>query len=378
MKFIDLFAGIGGFRLAMESVGATCVFSSEWDKFAQLTYKANFGETPAGDITKIDAEDIPPHDVLCAGFPCQAFSIAGYRKGFEDTRGTMFFEIARIAKHHKPKVLFLENVRGLLSHDKGKTFQVILETLQDLGYKVHYKVLKSKDFGVPQLRPRLFIIAINQPIDFNFPEPLNIKTCVGDVLETEVASKYFLSTKMWQGLQQRKRFNKQVGNGFSYNLVNDSSSHANTLTARYGKDGAEALVKSDREKRYLNVFDKQSENIGTLLTDANENLLYTNVCRKIATFGKRSQGYGIYSADGLAVTLCARGGGLAGHTGAYLVDDTPRKLTPRECARLQGYPDTFIIPVSDTQAYKQFGNSVTVNVVKAIAQNIKETYEKIV
>ena len=333
MKFIDLFAGIGGFRLAMESVGATCVFSSEWDKFAQLTYKANFGKTPAGDITKIDTKDIPPHDVLCAGFPCQVFSIAGNRKGFEDTRGTMFFEIARIAKHHKPKVLFLENVRGLLSHDKGKTFQVILETLQDLGYKVHYKVLKSKDFGVPQLRPRLFIIAINQPIDFNFPESLNINTCVGDILETEVASKYFLSNKMWHGLQQRKRFNKQVGNGFSYNLVNNDSSHTNTLTARYGKDGAEALVKSDREKRYINVFNKQSENTGTLLTDANENLL---------------------------------------------IDDTPRKLTPRECARLQGYPDTFIIPVSDTQAYKQFGNSVTVNVVKAIAQNIKETYEKIV
>lgn len=344
MKFIDLFAGIGGFRLAMESVGATCVFSSEWDKFAQLTYKENFGETPDGDITKIDAKDIPPHDVLCAGFPCQAFSIAGNRKGFEDTRGTMFFEIARIAKHHRPKVLFLENVRGLLSHDKGKTFQVILETLQDLGYKVHYKVLKSKDFGVPQLRPRLFIIAINQPVDFTFPEPLNINTCVGDILETEVASKYFLSDKMWHGLQQRKRLNKQVGNGFSYNLVNDSSSHANTLTARYGKDGAEALVKS----------------------------------KKIATFGKDSQGYRIYSADGLAVTLCSAGGGLASYTGAYLVDDTPRKLTPRECARLQGYPDTFIIPVSDTQAYKQFGNSVTVNVVKAIAQNIKETYEKIV
>jgi len=333
MKFIDLFAGIGGFRLAMESVGATCVFSSEWDKFAQLTYKANFGETPAGDITKIDAKNIPPHDVLCAGFPCQAFSIAGNRKGFEDTRGTMFFEIARIAKHHKPKVLFLENVRGLLSHDKGKTFQIILETLQDLGYKVHYKVLKSKDFGVPQLRPRLFIIAINQPIDFNFPEPLNINTCVGDILETEVASKYFLSDKLWHGLQQRKRLNKQVGNGFSYNLVNDSSSHTNTLTARYGKDGAEALVKSHREKRYINVFNKQFESTGTLLTDANENLL---------------------------------------------IDGTPRKLTPRECARLQGYPDTFIIPVSDTQAYKQFGNSVTVNVVKAIAQNIKETYEKIV
>lgn len=327
MKFIDLFAGIGGFRLAMESVGATCVFSSEWDKFAQQTYKANFGETPAGDITKIDVTDIPPHDVLCAGFPCQAFSIAGNRKGFEDTRGTMFFEIARIVKHHAPKVLFLENVQGLLSHDKGKTFKTILETLQELGYKVNYKVLRSKNFGVPQLRPRLFIIATNQPVDFVFPEPLNIKTCVGDILETEVASKYWLSNKMWQGFKERKRFNKQLGNGFGYNLVDNNSTHANTLTARYGKDGAEILIKPDREKRYLNVFNKESENIGTLMTDANENLL---------------------------------------------IDDTPRKLTPRECARLQGYPDTFIIPVSDTQAYKQFGNSVTVNVVKAIAQKIKE------
>lgn len=303
MKFIDLFAGIGGFRLAMESVGGTCVFSSEWDKYAQQTYKTNFGEVPAGDITKIDASDIPPHDVLCAGFPCQAFSIAGNRAGFEDTRGTMFFEIARIAKYHKPKILFLENVQGLLSHEKGKTFKTIVETLQDLGYAVHHKVLRSKDFGVPQLRPRLFIIALANAGMFEYPKPLNIKTCVGDILENEVDSKYFLSDKAWTSLQSRKRFNKSLGKGFGFNLVNKDAVHTNTLTARYGKDGSEILV--------------QSKN------------------------------------------------------------NNPRKLTPRECARLQGYPDSFIIPVSDTQAYKQFGNSVTVNVVKAIAQKIKETYEKL-
>lgn len=303
MKFIDLFAGIGGFRLAMESVGGTCVFSSEWDKYAQQTYKANFGEVSAGDITKIDASDIPPHDVLCAGFPCQAFSIAGNRAGFEDTRGTMFFEIARIAKYHKPKILFLENVQGLLSHEKGKTFKTIVETLQDLGYAVHHKILRSKDFGVPQLRPRLFIIALANAGMFEYPKSLNIKTCVGDILENEVDSKYFLSDKAWTSLQSRKRFNKSLGKGFGFNLVNKDVVHTNTLTARYGKDGSEILV--------------QNEN------------------------------------------------------------NSPRKLTPRECARLQGYPDSFIIPVSDTQAYKQFGNSVTVNVVKAIAQKIKETYEKL-
>jgi DNA (cytosine-5)-methyltransferase 1 len=302
MKFIDLFAGIGGFRLAMESVGGTCVFSSEWDKYAQQTYKANFGEVPAGDITKIEASNIPPHDVLCAGFPCQTFSIAGNRAGFEDTRGTMFFEIARIAKHHKPKILFLENVQGLLSHEKGKTFKTIVETLQDLGYTVYHKVLRSKDFGVPQLRPRLFIIALANTASFVFPEPLNIKTCVGDILENKVDSKYFLSNKKWAGCKAHKLFNKSIGNGFGYSLVNHESVYANTLTARYYKDGSEILV--------------QNEN------------------------------------------------------------NNPRKLTPRECARLQGYTDSFIIPVSDTQAYKQFGNSVTVNVVKAIAQKIKETYEK--
>lgn len=377
MKFIDLFAGIGGFRLAMESVGGTCVFSSEWDKYAQQTYKANFGEVPAGDITKIEASDIPPHDVLCAGFPCQAFSIAGKRAGFEDTRGTMFFEIARIAKHHKPKVLFLENVQGLLLHEKGKTFKTIVETLQDLGYTVHHKVLRSKDFGVPQLRPRLFIIALANTASFVFPEPLNIKTCVGDILENKVDSKYFLSDKAWTSLQSRKRFNKSLGKGFGFNLVNKEAVHTNTLTARYGKDGSEVLIKSDGDKRHLNLFDENSEHTGTLLCDANENLVIPNATIKVGIFGKGGQGARIYSPDGIGVTLCANGGGLAAKTGAYLINNNPRKLTPREYARLQGYPDSFIIPVSDTQAYKQFGNSVTVNVVKAIAQKIKETYEKL-
>jgi DNA (cytosine-5)-methyltransferase 1 len=265
----------------------------------------------------------------------------------------MFFEIARIAKHHKPKVLFLENVQGLLSHEKGKTFKTIVETLQDLGYTVHHKVLRSKDFGVPQLRPRLFIIALANTASFVFPEPLNIKTCVGDILENKVDSKYFLSDKAWTSFQLRKRFNKSLGKGFGFNLISKDAVHTNTLTARYGKDGSEVLIKSDRDKRYLNLFDENSEHTGTLLCDANENLVMPSA------------------------TICANGGGLAAKTGAYLINNNPRKLTPRECARLQGYPDSFIIPVSDTQAYKQFGNSVTVNVVKAIAQKIKETYEKL-
>ena len=339
MTFIDLFAGIGGFRIAFEAVGARCVFSSEWDKQAQQTYEANFGEKPHGDITKIDAKDIPSHDILCAGFPCQPFSIAGDLKGFEDTRGTLFFEIIRIAKYHKPKVLLLENVRNLVSHDKGKTFQIILNSLKELGYYVHYKILNSKNFGVPQNRQRVFIVAFLNDVDFKFPEPSNQVTCVADILEDNVEDKYFLSEEAWTYHKERKLKNKAKGLGFGYIMVNKDSVYTPTLTAHYNKDCSSILI--DKEKPL-----------------------------QIGKTNKGGQGERLYSIDAVGITLSACGGGVASKTGAYLVEDKIRKLTPRECARLQGYHDSFVIPVSDSQAYKQFGNSVTVNVVKAIAEQI--------
>lgn len=304
MKLIDLFAGIGGIRLGFEqaanicNVDIKCVFSSEWDKFACQTYQANFGEMPYGDITKVDC--VPPHDILCAGFPCQAFSFAGKKLGFDDTRGTLFFEIAKILNDTKPLVVFLENVKGLLSHDKGNTFNIICNTLKDLGYYIKYNVLVAKDFGVPQNRRRIYIIGFFNEDMFNrfsFPSPISHITRVGDILEDNIDEKYFISERLWRSHQDRKERNKQNGKGFGYQMVSAESKYTATLSARYYKDGAEILVQIPNK-------------------------------------------------------------------------NTPRKLTPRECARLQGFPDDFIIPVSNTQAYKQFGNSVSVPVVREIAKQI--------
>ncbi|MDD4333908.1 MAG: DNA cytosine methyltransferase [Candidatus Pacebacteria bacterium] len=298
-KFIDLFAGIGGIRMGFEEYGGECVFSSEWDKHAQTTYQINFGEIPYGDITKINAEEIPNFDFLLAGFPCQPFSQAGLKKGFEDTRGTLFFEIARIVEYHKPSVLFLENVRNLASHDNGKTLQVIKKTLEDLGYNVFFKILNAKDFGVPQNRARIYIIGFKDKVEFKFPSELKIDTKLGNILENKVADKYTLSDKLWAGHQRRKAEHKSKGNGFGYSIFDRDSKYTSTISARYYKDGSEILIK----QKNLN----------------------------------------------------------------------PRKITPREAARLQGFPDTFKIGVSDTQAYKQFGNSVSVPVIKALAKQIIKT-----
>lgn len=298
-KFIDLFAGVGGTRLGVESIGGECVFSSEWDKFSQQTYAANFDEIPDGDITKIPADSIPPFDLLVAGFPCQPFSMAGKKLGFGDTRGTLFFDIARIVEHHSPKVVFLENVKNLRSHDKGNTLKVIVKTLEDLGYRVHTKVINAKHYGVPQNRERIFIIALKSEVDFQFPEISGAPTRVGQILESGVDEKYTLSEKLWQGHQRRKAMHKTKGNGFGYSLFDADSEYTSTISARYYKDGSEILIEQK---------------------------------------GKR-----------------------------------PRKLTPREAARLQGFPDSFRIPVSDTQAYRQFGNSVAVPVIKAVAQQIEAT-----
>jgi DNA (cytosine-5)-methyltransferase 1 len=333
--FIDLFAGIGGIRLAFQKTGGRCVFSSEWDKFAQKTYAANFGELPHGDITKIVVKNIPSHDVLLAGFPCQAFSQAGLKKGFADTRGTMFFEIQKIVAYHQPSVLVLENVKQLRGHNKGETLKTILQILRGesyqkipddfpltkearaalnkkLNYWVDFRILRAADFGVPQNRERIFIVAFNKDrfpkIDFDqvftWPTPTKILTRVGNILENnlEVDSKYTISEKLLKGHERRKVQHLAKGNGFGFSLFNSNDSYTNTLSARYYKDGSEILI--DQSK-----------------------------------YNKR-----------------------------------PRKLTPRECARLQGFPDQFIVnAVSDVQIYKQFGNSVTVPVVEAVAKSIKKT-----
>lgn len=301
-NFIDLFAGIGGIRLGFESLGGKCIFSSELDKFAQMTYEANFGEKPAGDITLINEKDIPNFDVLLAGFPCQPFSNAGLKMGFEDTRGTLFFYIARIINHHKPKVVFLENVKGLKSHNKGKTFRVIQNILEDMGYNVYSQILNAKDFGVPQNRERIYILGFLDNVDFSFPKPIFKNTKVGDILQKDVEKKYTISDKLWAGHLRRKKEHIEKGNGFGYSIFDENSPYTSTISARYYKDGSEILIRQN--------------------------------------------------------------------------DQNPRKLTPREAARLQGFPDDYKIVVSDNQAYKQFGNSVCVPVIKALSNQIKLSFEK--
>lgn len=313
-KMIDLFAGIGGIRIAFQKLGGASVFASEWDKFAQKTYKANFGEVPHGDITEINPNDIPDHDILLGGFPCQPFSQAGLKKGFEDTRGTLFFNIVQIIDVKRPKAFLLENVKQLRGHDKGRTLATILNVLDELDYDVYVDVLKANDFGVPQKRERIFIVGFRRDkdilgeyfkdkdgkdirINFKFPEPSGIKTRVGDILEKSANEKYTISDKLYEGHLRRKKEHKQKGNGFGFSLFNEESPYTNTISARYYKDGSEVLIDQGENKN-------------------------------------------------------------------------PRKLTPRECARLQGFPEEFIIPVSDSQAYKQFGNSVSVPVIEAIAKNM--------
>ena len=319
--FIDLFAGIGGLRLAFESTGAHCVYSNEWNKFSQITYKANFNETPDGDITKVKVADIPEHDILVGGFPCQPFSIAGVSKknslgratGFEDkTQGTLFFNICSILKGKRPKAFMLENVKNLLSHDGKRTFGIVKDSLEKsleeggLEYKIFYKVLDGQLF-VPQHRERIVIVGFDKTrygddFDFSFDlTPPERKPVLGDILEDNVDDKYTLSDKLWTYLQAYAAKHKAAGNGFGYGLAKlDGVSR--TISARYYKDGAEILIPQK---------------------------------------GKN-----------------------------------PRRLTPRECARLQGFPDSFVIPVSDGQAYKQFGNSVVVplmaNVASLVVKKIDE------
>lgn len=304
--FIDLFAGIGGMHIAYETAGAQCVYANEWNKYSQQTYYANFGIQPDGDITQVAASAIPDHDILVAGFPCQPFSIAGVSKkqslgratGFEDkTQGTLFFDICRILKKKRPKAFMLENVKNLCSHDRGRTFKVIEESLAELNYKVFYQILDGKEY-VPQHRERIVIVGFDkerygEDIDFKFDLALGTKPVVKDILEENVSDKYTLSDKLWLYLQNYAAKHKAAGNGFGYGIA-PLDGITRTISARYYKDGSEILIAQE---------------------------------------GKN-----------------------------------PRRLTPRECARLQGFPDWFKIPVSDTQAYKQFGNSVVVPLMAEIAK----------
>lgn len=315
--FIDLFAGMGGFRLAMQAQGGKCVFSSEWNAYSQKTYFANFGEMPFGDITKeLTKSYIPEHfDVLCAGFPCQPFSIAGVSKkkslgretGFKDkTQGTLFFDVADIISRHRPKAFYLENVKNLTSHDKGNTFRVIRETLEELNYSIHYQVMDGQTY-VPQHRERIMIVGFNKDIfegeeAFTFPEQHEATRCVKEILDPNIDPKYTLSDKLWAYLQNYAEKHRAKGNGFGFGLV-DLDGITRTLSARYYKDGSEILIPQGEGKN-------------------------------------------------------------------------PRRLSPRECARLMGYPDEYRIDrVSDVQAYRQCGNSVIVPLITAVSQQIIKTME---
>jgi DNA (cytosine-5)-methyltransferase 1 len=311
--FIDLFAGIGGFRIGLESLGGKCVFTSEWERHAKETYYSNYGEVPFGDITNftktgdnhdLNPERIPEHDILCAGFPCQPFSQAGRQLGFEDARGTLFFDILTIAKTQRPKVLFLENVKRLKGHDKGRTFRVICNALHEIGYKVYAKVLRAYDHGVPQNRERIFIVAFSEPIEFEFPKITrhSVYSNVGEVLEAQPDCKYTISDRMWAGHKRRLEQHRTKGNGFGYSLFDSDDSYVNTISARYWKDGSEILINQE---------------------------------------GKN-----------------------------------PRVLTPRECARIQGYPENFQFHESKRHAYQQFGNSVAVPVIMALAKQIKISLDR--
>lgn len=317
-KFIDLFAGIGGIRLAFQNLKGKCIFSSEWDKYSKMTYEANFGEVPFGDITKPEVKGYIPDDfdVLCAGFPCQSFSIAGRRGGFEDTRGTLFFDVAEIIKQKQPKAFFLENVKGLRSHDKGKTLSTILNTLRnDLGYYVpEPEIINAKEFGVPQNRERIFIVGFRKDLgidSFEYPKASNREMILSDILETdEVSVKYYLSTTYLETLRKHKARHASKGNGFGYEILSDKGIANAVVCGGMGRE---------------------------------RNLIIDN---KLTNFIPVTKITGEVNREGV------------------------RKMTPREWARLQGFPDKFKIIVSDAQAYKQFGNSVAIPAIQATAQKI--------
>ncbi len=316
-KFIDLFAGIGGTRIAFQRQGFECVYSNEIDDAACETYASNFNCNPKGDITRVNPNEIPDFDVLVAGFPCQAFSIAGRKLGFEDARGTLFFDLARILKDKRPASFLLENVRNLLSHDNGNTFAVIKSALDGLGYNVFYKVLNAKDYGVPQNRPRIIIVGFRKDLDihnFDFPKPVGKKTALRDITEPDVPAHYFISEIRHRGMEAHREKHEKRGNGFGYSIL-DPDGVSNAIVV--GGSGRERNIVHDQES-----FQKLSDE------------------------EKR---------------------GKCRHALRY--------LTVRECARLQGFPDSFVVPGAKTRGWKQFSNSVPVPMIEAVAKRIKDTMD---
>ena len=311
VKVVDLFCGIGGFHQAFASFGANIIWASEWDEATAKVYEDNYNLKPFGDITKINEKDIPDHDILCAGFPCQAFSISGNQLGFEDTRGTLFFDVVRIAKEKKPKIVFLENVKNLVKHDKGNTLKVILSSLEEIGYTPYYKVLNALDYGVPQNRDRIYIVAIRKDLNvssFEFPMKVNLEKHLENILEDNIKTKDFIINR----------------NDVVLNKTKEAS---------------------------------------------------VNKPLRLGQVGKGGQGERIYSIKGCAITLSAYGGGIGAKTGLYKIEDDIRKLSPRECARLDGFPDTFKIPENKNLAYRQFGNSVVIDVLQSIIESIIQNDE---
>jgi DNA (cytosine-5)-methyltransferase 1 len=320
LKFIDLFAGIGGFHLALSSFKSNCVFVSEWDKSAQNVYKKNFNIEVEGDITKINETDIPNHDIICGGFPCQAFSISGKQKGFNDTRGTLFFDIARIANHHKPKVLLLENVFNFEKHDNGRTLKKVIDTLDEIGYNVNYKVLNASHFGIPQIRKRIYFVCFRKDLNienFRFPEPNYKNVKLVDFLE-------------------------KIDDFSQYEIP---------------------------ESKLRNLTIKEFPNLST------KNLFDNNDGKSVRLGSANGGGQGnrIYSPLGNAITLSAYGGGTGSKTGLYLIDGKIRKLTPRECANITGFPADFVLSDKKNESYKQFGNSVVVDVLQHILIEINRS-----
>ncbi len=317
IKYIDLFCGIGGFRLAFEKackkngIKNACVFSSDIDEHARKTYYENFKEYPCGDITKINAADIPAHDIIFAGFPCQAFSISGKKLGFEDTRGTLFFDVARIAKYHNPKLIVLENVKNFAGHDNGNTLKVVKKTIEDMGYLFFCEVLNAADYGSPQKRERIYIVAFRRDLrvsEYSFPGKRNRKVFLRSMLEKNVDIEKY------------------------------------------------AIKRND-----IVLYDSKIESIRNKTIDSTH---------RIGTINKGGQGERIYHPNGFAITLSAYGGGAAAKTGAYLIDGVIRKLTTRECANIMGFPKSYKIHPLDSQAYKQFGNGVVVSVLESIFDDI--------
>lgn len=305
-KFIDLFCGIGGFNLALSSFGAKCVFASDIDPAAVKTYENNFNIKVSGDITKIEPKDIPSHDIICAGFPCQSFSISGKKKGLDDPRGRLYKNVVNIAKYHKPKLIILENVKNLETHNNGETLRQIKNDFRNIGYQIFSQVLNASDFGVPQARKRIYFVAFRDDLkinDFKFPEKLNIKTELNFILE----------------------------DCYSDNVVVN--------------------------RKDVNLYENKVK-------------IKNNSLNRIGEIGKGRQGERIYSPKGHSITLSSQGGGVGGKTGMYLINNVIRKLTPRECARLMGFPDTFIMSEGINTSYCQFGNSVVIDVLQYIVEQI--------